>query len=167
MRRREFILLLGGAAAWPAGARAQQAGMVRWIGVLMISPDSDLMGRERAAVFEESLAKRGWTVGRNLSIDYRWGVSDLGKARLAVGQIMRLTPNVILANGGPALTATQEATSTVPIVFTGVSEPVERGFVASLAHPGGNTTGFANLEATVAGKWLVRAFRPSHHAHRV
>ena len=82
----------------------------------MIRPDSDLLGRESAAVFEESLAKLGWTVGRNLSIDYRWGVSDLGKARLAVGQIMRLMPNVILANGGPALTATQEATSTVPIV---------------------------------------------------
>jgi ABC-type uncharacterized transport system substrate-binding protein len=166
--RREFITLLGGAAAaWPAGARAQQAGMVRWIGVLMISPDSDLMGRERAAVFEESLAKLGWTVGRNLSIDYRWGVSDLGKARLAVGQIMRLTPNVILANGGPALTATQEATSTVPIVFTGVSEPVERGFVASLAHPGGNTTGFANLEATVAGKWLELFREIAPRARRV
>jgi len=166
--RREFITLLGGAAAaWPLAARAQQAGMVRWIGVLMISPDSDLLGRERAAVFEESLAKLGWTVGRNLSIDYRWSVSDLGKARLAVGQIMRLTPNVILANGGPALTATQEATSTVPIVFTGVSEPVERGFVASLAHPGGNTTGFANLEATVAGKWLELFREIAPRARRV
>jgi len=158
--RREFITLLGGAAAaWPLAARAQQAGMVRWIGVLMISPDSDLLGRERAAVFEESLAKLGWTVGRNLSIDYRWGVSDLKKARLAVGQIMRLTPNVILANGGPALT--------VPIVFTGVSEPVERGFVASLAHPGGNTTGFANLEATVAGKWLELFREIAPRARRV
>jgi putative ABC transport system substrate-binding protein len=113
-----------------------------------------LYGRDRAEVFEQSLAKLGWTVGRNLAIDYRWAVSDLGKARLAVGQIMRLTPSVILANGGPALTAAQQATSTVPIVFIGVSEPVEHGFVASLSHPGGNTTGFANLEATIAGKWL-------------
>ena len=153
MRRREFITLLGGAVAWPMAARAQQNNAVRWIGVLMISPD-DLYGRDSTEVLEQSLAKLGRTVGRNLAIDYRWAVSDLGKARLAVGQIMRLTPNVILANGGPALTAAQEATSTVPIVFIGVSEPVERGFVASLSHPGGNTTGFANLEATIAGKWL-------------
>jgi putative ABC transport system substrate-binding protein len=153
--RRRFITLLGGAAAtWPMKALTQQSSAVRWIGVLMISPDGDLSGRESAAVFEQSLAKLGWTVGRNLAIDYRWGVSDVEKARLAVGQIMRLTPSVILANGGPALTAAQRLTSTVPIVFTGISEPVERGFVASLSHPGGNTTGFANLEATIAGKWL-------------
>ena len=155
MRRREFITLLGGAtAAWPLAARAQPGERVRWIGVLMISPDNDQLGRETAAIFEQGLAKLGWTVGRNLAIDYRWGVSDIEKARLAVAQIMRLAPNVILANGGPALTAAQQATRTVPIVFTGISEPVERGFVASLAHPGGNTTGFANLEATIGGKWL-------------
>src|SRR5262249_31329642 len=104
MRRREFITLLGGAAAaWPVAGRGQQNNAVRWIGVLMISPDNDLYGRDSAEVFEQSLAKLGWTVGRNLAIDYRWAVSDLGKARLAVGQIMRLTPSVILANGGPAL----------------------------------------------------------------
>ena len=113
MRRREFITLLGGAAAaWPVPGRGQQNNSVRWIGVLMISPDNDLYGRDSAEVFEQSLAKLGWTVGRNLAIDYRWAVSDLGKARLAVGQIMRLTPSVILANGGPALTAAQQATST-------------------------------------------------------
>jgi putative ABC transport system substrate-binding protein len=154
MKRRHFITLLGGSAAWPMKALTQQSSPVRWIGVLMISPDGDLSGRESAAVFEQSLTKLGWTVGRNLAIDYRWGVSDVQKARLALGQIMRLTPSVILANGGPALTAAQRLTSTVPIVFTGISEPVERGFAASLSHPGGNTTGFANLEATIAGKWL-------------
>jgi putative ABC transport system substrate-binding protein len=155
MKRREFISLLGGAtAAWPLAARAQQGGRVRWVGVLMINPESDQTGRESTAVLEQSLEKLGWTVGRNLAIDYRWSVSDLEKARSAVGQILRLAPDVILGNGGPALIAAQQGTGTVPIVFIGVSEPVERGFVASLARPGGNTTGFTNLEATMGGKWL-------------
>jgi putative ABC transport system substrate-binding protein len=98
----------------------------------------------------ESLEKLGRAVGRNLAIEYRLGVNDLEQARSAVAQILRLTPDVILADGGPALTAAQQATRTMPIVFTGVSEPVERGFVASLARPGGNTTGFTNLETTMA-----------------
>src|SRR5262249_27909341 len=111
-------------------------------------------GRENTAAFEQSLEKFGWTVGRNIAIDYRWGISDLEKARSAVAQLLRLVPDVILVTSGPGLTAAQETTRTVPIVFTGISEPVERGFVASLARPGGNTTGFTNLEATVGGKWL-------------
>jgi putative ABC transport system substrate-binding protein len=154
MRRREFLTLLSGAATWPIAARAQHGSRVRWIGMLIIRPDGDPFVRESTAVFEHTLENRGWAVGRNLAIDYRWGVSDLEKARAAVAQALRLTPDVILANGGPALTAAQQATRTVPIVFTGVSEPVERGFVASLARPGGNTTGFTNLEATLGGKWL-------------
>jgi putative ABC transport system substrate-binding protein len=154
MRRREFITLIGGAvAAWPLAVRAQQGGRVRWIGALMGFLD-DQVARELSAVFEQSLEKLGWAVGRNLSIDYRWGVSDLELGRSAVAQILRIGPDVILANGGPALTAAQQATRTVPIVFTGISEPVERGFVASLARPGGNATGFTNLEATMGGKWL-------------
>jgi len=102
----------------------------------------------------ESLEKLGWAVGRNLVIEYRLGVNDLEQARSAVAQILRLTPDVILADGGPALTAAQQATRTMPIVFTGVSEPVERGFVASLARPGGNSTGFTNLATTMGGKWV-------------
>jgi putative ABC transport system substrate-binding protein len=152
--RREFITLLGGAAAWPLAAWAQQGGRVRWMGVLMIAPDSEQFGWESAAVFEQSLAKLGWTVGRNLAIDYRWAVTDLERARSAVAQVLRVSPELILANGGPALTAAQQATRTVPIVFTTVSEPVERGFIASLSHPGGNTTGFANMEASIGGKWI-------------
>jgi ABC-type uncharacterized transport system substrate-binding protein len=139
---------------WPLPARAQQRGQVRWIGVLLLGPESDQFARDNIAAFEQSLEKLGWAVGRNLAIDYRWGVTDLEKARSAVAQVLRLTPDVILANGGPALVAAQQATGTVPIVFTGISEPVERGFVASLARPGGNTTGFSNLEATMGGKWL-------------
>src|SRR5262249_50876245 len=132
----------------------QQSGRVRWIGVLHPVLDNDPDYRERVAVLEQSLDKLGWTVGRNLSIDYRWAANDSEKARAAVAQIMRLPLDVIVANGGPPLTAAQEATRTIPIVFVGVSEPVERGFVASLAKPGGNTTGFTNLEATIGGKWL-------------
>ena len=154
MRRRQFITLLGGAAAWPLAARAQQDRRVRWIGVLMIFPDTDKIGSGNATAFEEGLAALGWNVGRNIAIDYRWAVTDVEKGRSAVAQVLRLSPDLILANGGPALTAAQQATRTIPIVFTGVSEPVERGFITSLARPGGNTTGFANMESTVGGKWV-------------
>ena len=153
--RREFITLLGGAAAtWPVAARAQQDRRVRWIGALTVDTDSEKPGLERATAFEEGLAALGWNVGRNVAIDYRWAVTDIEKGRSAVRQVLRLSPDLILVNGGPALTAAQQATRTVPIVFTGVSEPVDRGFITSLARPGGNTTGFANMEATVGGKWL-------------
>src|SRR6516165_1816812 len=128
MRRRQFITLLGGAAAWPLAARAQQDRRVRWIGVLMIFPDTDKIGSGNATAFEEGLAALGWNVGRNIAIDYRWAVTDVEKGRSAVAQVLRLSPDLILANGGPALTAAQQATRTIPIVFTGVSEPVERGF---------------------------------------
>ena len=154
MRRRQFITLLGGAAAWPLAGRAQQDRRVRWIGVLMIFPDTDKIGSGNATAFEEGLAALGWNVGRNIAIDYRWAVTDVEKGRSAVAQVLRLSPDLILANGGPALTAAQQATRTIPIVFTGVSEPVERGFITSLARPGGNTTGFANMESTVGGKWV-------------
>jgi putative ABC transport system substrate-binding protein len=150
MSRRAFITLVGGAAAWPLVARAQQGGRVRWVGVLMTIPESD----ESTAVFEQSLVKLGWTVGRNLAIDYRFGVSNLEKASSAILQILRLSPDLILVNSGPALTAAQQATATVPIVFAQISEPVERGFVASLARPGGNITGFTNLETSMGGKWV-------------
>jgi len=154
MRRREFITLIGGAtASWPLVARAQQAA-VRWIGALLLTPDGDPVSRESVAAFEQGLAKLGWTVGRNLAIDYRWGVTDLEKGRLAIAQVLRLSPDVLFINGGPGLTAAQQTAGAVPIVFTGVSEPVERGFVASMAHPGGNTTGFINLEAAVGGKFI-------------
>jgi putative ABC transport system substrate-binding protein len=154
MRRRDFITLVGRAAvAWPLAARAQQA-RVRWIGALLLTPDDDPAGRETTAALEQALAKLGWTVGRNLAIDYRWGVTDFEKGRLAVAQVMRLSPDVLFINGGPGLTAAQQVAGSVPVVFTGVSEPVERGFVASMAHPGGNTTGFTNLEATMGGKFI-------------
>ena len=154
MNRRDFIALVGGvAAAWPLAARAQQ-DRVRWIGALLLTPDGDPFARETTAAFEQGLAKLGWMVGRNLAIDYRWGVTDFEKGRLAIEQVLRLSPDALFINGGPGLTAAQQAAGAVPIVFTGVSEPVERGFVASMAHPGGQTTGFTNLEASVGGKFI-------------
>ena len=155
MKRREFITLLGGAAAaWPLAARAQQPDRVRRIGVLMVLAESDSQSQRRITAFQEGLEKLGWTVGRNLAIDYRWGVSDPEAARATTSELLSLAPDLILANAISALRGAQQATHTVPIVFTGVSEPVAQGFVASLARPGGNTTGFTNLEPSVGGKWV-------------
>ncbi|MET0921564.1 MAG: ABC transporter substrate-binding protein, partial [Xanthobacteraceae bacterium] len=159
MRRREVITLIGGAAAassvsWPLAARAQPTDRMRRIGVLMVLSENDPQSRSRVAAFQQALDKLGWTVGRNLAIDYRWGISDPERARTAAAELLGLAPDLILANATLALRGAQQATRTVPIVFTGVSEPVAQGFVASLARPGGNTTGFTNLEPSVAGKWV-------------
>jgi putative tryptophan/tyrosine transport system substrate-binding protein len=154
MRRRDFITLIGGAAAWPLAARAQQAGeRVRRIGVLMNFAD-DPAAQARLAAFRESLQKLGWRLDANLQIDYRWDVSSPERAQTAAAEILSLAPDVILANGTNALRAIQQATRTVPVVFTTVIEPIGQGFVANLAHPGGNITGFSYLEASVGGKWL-------------
>ena len=155
MKRREFITLLGGAAVvWPLAARAQQRERMRSIGVLIQLVEGDPEGQERLAAFREVLEKRGWRVGVNLEIDYRWAVSSAERAQTATAELLSLTSDVILANGTNALRAVQQATRTVPIVFTTVIEPVGQGFVANLAHPGGNITGFSYLEASVGGKWL-------------
>jgi putative ABC transport system substrate-binding protein len=154
LKRRELITLLGGAAAWPLAARAQQAERMRRIGVLMVLAESDPQSRRRIIAFQQGLEKLGWTVGRNLAVDYRWGVSDPEQARATTSELLSLAPDLILANAVSALRGAQQATRTVPIVFTGVSEPVAQGFVASLARPGGNTTGFTNLEPSVGGKWV-------------
>jgi putative ABC transport system substrate-binding protein len=155
LRRRELITLLGGAAvAWPFAAHGQQPDGVRRVGVLMLPAENDPAGRRRVVAFEQGLEKLGWTVGRNLSIDYRWNMSNVERARTAAAQLLTLAPDVLLANGTPALPVAQNATSSVPIVFTVVNEPVAMGFVASLARPGGNVTGFTNLEPTLGAKWL-------------
>src|SRR5262249_7744553 len=154
MRRREFITLLGGAAAWPLSASGQETRRVRKVAVLMVSAENDPQSRDRVIAFERGLQKLGWTVGRNLQIDYRWGVSDDEHARAATADLLKLGPDLILASAPPALRAAQQATGTLPIVFTAISEPVASGFVASLARPGGNTTGFSSLEPTVGAKWL-------------
>jgi putative tryptophan/tyrosine transport system substrate-binding protein len=154
MKRREFIALLGGAAAWPVAARAQESRRVRKVAVLMVSTENDPQSRGRAIAFEHGLEKLGWEVGRNLQIDYRWGISDDEHARAATADLLKLAPDLILASAPPALRAAQQATRTLPIVFTAISEPVASGFVASLARPGSNTTGFSSLEPTLGAKWL-------------
>ncbi len=155
MKRREFITLLGGAAAvWPVASRAQQADRIRRVGWLDLVPESDPGARDRVVAFEQNLEKLGWVVGRNFAIDYRWGASDFEKARLAAADLLGRAPEVILCSGTPATRALQEATRTVPIVFVLVAEPAAQGFVQSLAHPGGNATGFSYMEPTVGAKWL-------------
>jgi|SRR5262245_556978 putative ABC transport system substrate-binding protein len=154
MRRREFITLLGGAAAWPLSASGQEATRVRKVAVLMVSAENDPQSRGRVIAFEQGLEKLGWKVGRNLQIHYRWGISDDEHARAAIADLLKLGPDLILASAPPALRAAQQATGTLPIVFTAISEPVTSGFVASLARPGGNTTGFSSLEPTLGAKWL-------------
>jgi putative ABC transport system substrate-binding protein len=154
MQRREFITLLGGAAAWPRAARAQPSGRIRRVGVLLPYTEGDPQGRRRVARLQEGLEKLGWTVGRNIRIDDRWGAADEERVRALAAELVALPADVILPNTSRAVATLQQMTRTVPIVFMGVVEPVAQGFVQSLAHPGGNITGFTNLEATVGAKWL-------------
>jgi putative ABC transport system substrate-binding protein len=154
MRRRDFITLLGGAAAvWPLAARAQQGTRMRRIGVFMPGVADDPEGQARNAAFLQRLGELGWIVGRNVRIDYRWGV-DLEHYHVIAAALIALSPDVILALGYSIVSALQKATRSVPIVFAGVTDPVGGGLVASLARPGGNTTGFITSEFGFAGKWL-------------
>jgi len=154
MKRREFILALGGAAASvPLAARAQQNERVRRIGVLMTTAD-DREGQRRLTAFREGLEKLGWSEGKNIRIEVNWSVSDAERARSVVKELMGRAPDLLLTSGTPATSALHQATTAIPVVFTVVSEPIEQGFVQSLAHPGGNITGFANLEPSLGGKWI-------------
>jgi len=154
MKRREFITLLGGAAvAWPVAARAQQGEPMRRIGVLMSLGADDAEGQARLAAFSRALKQLGWSEGRNLRIDTRWTTAD--DIRKHAAELVALAPDVLVAGGGTATVAPLlQATRTVPIVFTVVIDPVGAGFVASLAHPGGNATGFTVYEYSMSGKWL-------------
>ena len=154
-RRREFITLLGGAAAaWPLAARAQQRERVRRIGVLSGAVESDLEIQARNAAFRQALQQLGWTDQQNVRIDYRWVTGDNDHIRREVAELVALTPDVILATGSPNVGALHKATRTVPIVFVGVIDPVGAGFVESLARPAGNLTGFTWFEYGVSGKWV-------------
>jgi ABC-type uncharacterized transport system substrate-binding protein len=155
LKRREFISLLGGAAAaWPLAARAQQGERMRRIGVLMNFAADDPEAQSRNAGFLQGLSELGWTVGRNLRIDYRWGAGDPDRYRQYAAELLALAPDVILANSSAALASLLQATRTVPIVFTTVADPVGAGYVDSLARPGGNATGFIVFEYSIAAKWL-------------
>src|SRR6516165_4604349 len=156
MKRREFITLLGGAAAaWPLAARAQQGERMRHIGVLMASAADDSESQARMAAFLQGLAQLGWTDGRNVRIDTRWATTNADDLRRHAAELAALAPDVLVAATGTATTAPLlEATRTLPIVFVVVIDPVGAGFVASLARPGGNATGFTIYEYGISGKWL-------------
>jgi len=155
MRRRDVITLLGGAAAaWPLAARAQQSDRVRRIGVLIPVAADDAEAKARLAAFRQGLRQLGWIDGRNVQIDTRWSGGDPERIRTHAAELVALTPDVILAAGGVVMGPLLQATRTVPIVFTQTPDPVGAGFVASLARPGGNATGFALFEFGISVKWL-------------
>jgi putative ABC transport system substrate-binding protein len=155
MRRREFITLVGGAAAWPMVARAQQNERVRRIGVLVASSADDAEFQARVAAFNEGLAQLGWTEGRNVRIDTRWATTNADDLRKHAAELAASTPDVLVgASGTTTVAALLQATRTVPIVFAIVIDPVGAGFVANLARPGGNATGFTMFEYGMSGKWL-------------
>jgi putative tryptophan/tyrosine transport system substrate-binding protein len=155
IKRRDFITLIGGAgAAWPLKAPAQQGERMRRVGVLMNATAGDAVSQGRLTAFMQGLQELGWTVGRNLQIDYRWGAGNVERYRTFAAELVALTPDILVTVGAPAVEALQRATRTVPIVFISVTDPVGGGLVASLARPGGNTTGFTLSEYGLSGKWL-------------
>jgi putative tryptophan/tyrosine transport system substrate-binding protein len=166
VRRREFIAGLGSAAAWPMVARAQQAGRKRRIGVLMNLAADDPQSLSRIAAFHQGLQERGWTIGRNVQIEYRWNPSGTADPyRKYAEELVALAPDVLLVSGASAYPM-QQATRSVPIVFANVVDPVGAGLVASLARPGGNVTGFMNVEYGLSGKWLALLNQIAPHVTR-
>jgi putative ABC transport system substrate-binding protein len=154
IRRREFTAVLGGAAVWPLAARAQQGEGMRRIGVLMNLAANDPEGRARIAAFVQALQQLGWTDGANARIDYRWSGGDQDRIRGYAAELVALAPDAILTTGAVTLGPLQQVSRTVPIVFVNVTDPVGGGFVASLARPDGNATGFTSIEYGMSGKWL-------------
>ncbi len=168
MRRREVILLLAGTTlASSTVARAQQPGRPRRIGVVMLYPEKDPQGQLRSAAFQQQLEKLGWTVGANLQIDFKWGTGDADWVRSATEDVLSREPDVLLANGDPAIQAAQRATHTVPVIFIGSGDPVGDGLIQSLARPGGNLTGFAVMEPSLGAKLLGMLKQVAPHVTRV
>ena len=168
MKRREVITLLGSAVAWPRAARAQQPSGMRRIGVLMGYAESDPEAQAWVAAFREGLHKLGWVEGRNIRIDTRWAIAREAEARQRFAKdLIALQPDLILSNNTPITAALLQQTRTIPIVFVSVSDPIGSGFVASFPRPGGNVTGFTNIEPTMAGKWLEMLKEIAPHVNRV
>jgi putative ABC transport system substrate-binding protein len=154
IRRREFITLLGGAASWPLAARAQQGGRVRRIGALMGSDENDPLAKTLVSAFTQSLAGLGWTDGRNVRMEPRWGRGDINRIPVLAQELVGLHPDIIFAPSATATAALQRETRSIPIVFATAADPVAIGLVPNLNQPGGNITGFALFEPTLGGKWL-------------
>jgi putative ABC transport system substrate-binding protein len=168
MQRREFITLLGGAVvAWPFEVRAQQTDRMRRIGVLMSLAADDPQGPSLITAFAQGLQALGWTAGSNVRIEYRWGANNTDLFRKYAAELVALSPDVILATAGSIVGALQQASRTVPIVFVTTIDPVGSGFVASLARPGGNATGFTAYEFSISGKWLELLKEIAPHVTRV
>ena len=159
--RREFIAALGGAAAWPLAARAQQGDRVRRIGVLTVGDENEPVAKTTVSAFIQALAGLGWADGRNVRMDLRWGGDDINRIRALAQELVGLQPDIIVTYGSPATAAVQREMRTIPIVFVTVGDPVASGLVKHLNQPGGNMTGFANYEATLGGKWLELHYRRS------
>jgi putative ABC transport system substrate-binding protein len=170
MRRREFITLLGSAAAtalWPRAARAQQGARMRRIGVLMSFAADDPLAPPLVSALAQGLQERGWSVGGNVRIDYRWGANNLDLFRKYAAELVALAPDVVVGTAASIVAALQQASRTVPIVFVTTIDPVGSGLVASLARPGGNATGFLAYEFSIAGKWLELLKEIAPHVNRV
>jgi putative ABC transport system substrate-binding protein len=168
MRRREFIKLLGGAAAtWSLSAAPGRGDQLRRIGVLSSLAETDLEGKSWDATFRKRLDELGWVDGRNVHIDYRWGAGSVERLQLFAKELIRLNPEVVLTVATPATAAMQRETHTIPIVFAPVSDPIGSGFVVSLSNPSGNITGFINIEASLSGKWIELIREVSPRVYRV
>src|ERR1700742_4520157 len=154
MRRRDFVTLLGGTMLLPVGARAQRPEKVTRIGVLMGIGESDPEAGPRAEALEGGLRELGWTKGRNLELDYRWTAGDADSAGRFAKEIVDLKPDLLVVHSTPCVKALQQLTTTIPMVFVLVADPIGSGFVQSLAHPGGNITGFMNVDSPMTSKWL-------------
>ena len=168
MRRRDFITILGGAVvASPIAARAQQSERMRRVGVLTTAAENDATEQRRQAAFRRRFDELGWRAGRNIQIDYRWAANNADRLRIFAKELVELKPDLIFAETTPATAAVLGETRTIPIVFVVVSDPVGSGFVTSLNRPGGNVTGFMNMEPTLAGKWLGLLKEIAPHVTRV
>jgi putative ABC transport system substrate-binding protein len=167
VRRREFITLVGGTAWLPLAARAQQSERVRRIAILISRAENDREARGLVAAFREGLEKLGWTDGRNIRIETSWGVADAVSIQRIATDLVESARDAIVVSSTPAARAFQQATRAVPIVFVGIADPVRTGVVLSLAHPGGNITGFTNFEASMGGKWLELLKEIAPHTTRV
>ena len=154
LKRREFITLLGGAAAWPLAARAQQTERMRRVSLLLGITENDPEAQSRVKAFKQGLRDLGWIDGRNIRVDSRFAASDPVRIKEYVAEFVQLAPDVIVGNSSPVIAALRQATTTIPIVFAVVNDPVGQGFVSSLSRPGGNITGFSFIEFSMVGKWV-------------
>jgi putative tryptophan/tyrosine transport system substrate-binding protein len=167
VRRRQFITLLGGAAAWPLAARAQQPNQLRRIGVVMAYTDSDPNGQVQVEAFREQLQKLGWTERNNIQIDFRYAADDPARIRTLALELLGLRPDVMVSNSNFVTTILQSEIRSIPLVFVSVSDPIGSGFVKDLARPGGNITGFANFQPSMGGKWLEKLREIAPQVERV